>query len=116
MSRGFAKVYEMNGNMRAFVSADAFAPIENMGDVVYSGNVSIDVNGKTINSVGLRPATGSYFSQTGRTLVGVNDFSLPQTDGDVTLKFNVMYTFSDGTGHIPSRVFEHKLQVGFTKP
>ena len=114
--RGFAKVYEMNGNMRAFVSADAFAPIENMGVVVYSGNVSIDVNGKTINSVGLRPATGSYFSQTGRTLVGVNDFALPQTDGDVTLKFNVMYTFSDGTGHIPSRVFEHKLQVGFTKP
>ncbi|MBP5419481.1 MAG: RHS repeat-associated core domain-containing protein [Bacteroidales bacterium] len=114
--RGFAKVYEMNGNMRAFVSADAFAPIENMGDVVYSGNVSIDVNGKTINSVGLRPATGSYFSQTGRTLVGVNDFALPQTDGDVTLKFNVMYTFSDGTGHIPSRVFEHKLQVGFSKP
>ncbi len=46
----------------------------------------------------------------------MNDFVLPQTNGDVTLIFDIRYIFSDGIGYSPSRGFEHKLQIEFAKP
>jgi len=115
--KGAANVYMKNGKYYAAVSASAFTPAGNIGDVTYSGSVDVMTGNKVVYSYSLTPYSGPSISQSGWTNVGQNVFALPgYSTGDVYLRFNVGYSYTEGAGHVsPFPAQGHyRMRIGFT--
>jgi hypothetical protein len=105
-----------NGKHYANVSASAFTPAGNIGDVSYSGSVDVLEGNKVVATYPLTPYSGPSISQAGWTNVGQNVFALPgYSTGDVYLRFNVGYSYTEGAGYvcpIPGQG-HYRMQIGW---
>jgi len=115
--RGSANVSRgKNGKYYAKVSATGYTPASLKGTTTYSGGIDVIVGSTVVNSYSLIPSSGPSLMRGGRQDVGNATFLLPDASGDVFLRFNVGYTYSEGIGaDVPYPTQGHyQIQIGFS--
>ena len=99
--RGSANVYRgKDGTYYANVSAVGFTPSSTQGSVTFSGNVEVYSGGNLVGTQTLNRFVGASIIQSGWQDVGQGTIALPNYGGDIYLRFNVGYTYSEGAGYV----------------